>query len=312
MDIFIKTSNEEENYNVLQKLGKIFTDLGMKNVNILSETKTNVRLCKFFDEKENINVDISANFNNLSKNLQLFQIYTQIDKRFKILALIIKYWAKQRYIDRGDVVERMINSYSYILLLIFFLQIQQPPILPSSESLQDIIDRMNEQSIKQQKYKHIEELREEEESYLSSIKTTSVLLSNFDSNLNSKSIGELLIEFFEYYGFEFQYSEYVISPRKGQLLTKKEKNWEKCLMAIEDPIICELNKGGILFPWCFEGIINEFKLTFVKLTEYQMDFFHDICQPVKEINYLPPLACPPVDDNYKRKILEDYVRSLKE
>ena len=129
--------------------------------------------------------------------------------------------------------------------------------------------------------------------------------------MNADTVGELLVDFLEYYGFEFNYTENVVSPRKGYTLMKKEKGWEKNLMGIEDPININLNKGGILYPWCFEGIINEFKLAFIKLTELRMDFFNEVCQPLKEFNYLPPILYPSIDRSYKRKLLEDYVKSLK-
>jgi len=58
----------------------------------------------------------------LPKNLQLFKIYDEIDSRFKVLVLIIKYWVKQRGIDKGTVNERMVINqleflYNYIIYI---------------------------------------------------------------------------------------------------------------------------------------------------------------------------------------------------
>jgi len=135
----------------------------------------------------------------------------------------------------------------------------------------------------------------------------------FYLNQEEKSIRvEFLVKFFEYYGFEFNYKENVICPRKGYSLTKVKKNWEKCFMGVEDPILTNRNKGGILFPWCFEGIINELKLAFVKIVDNKMDFIKEVCQPLKEYNYLPPIIYPPIDKEYKHKLLEQYIKTLKE
>jgi len=134
---------------------------------------------------------------------------------------------------------------------------------------------------------------------------------NFSST-NKNSVGKLLVDFLEFYGFEFNYAEDVICPRLGRPLTKKEKHWEKCLMGIEDPILSDINKGSILFPWCYEGIINEFKLAFIKTSEYQKDFVQEVCQPLQEFNYLPSLIYPPIDKNYKSQLLEDYIKTLKD
>jgi DNA polymerase sigma len=309
IDIYIESNTEEETIPLLNKIGEIFKKQNMKDVNVYTKNKS--RLCTFIDEKENLCVDISLNCNGLPKNLQLFKIYDEIDSRFKVLVLIIKYWVKQRGIDKGTVNERMINSYTYVLLLIYFLQIQQPPILPSSESLSEQVNRMNEIEKGQMEYTKKEKSTKE-----TSITDKLALTSMTDMNLlstscNTKSVGELLVDFLEFYGFEFNYNEEVICPRKGYPLTKKEKEWEKCLVGIEDPIHTQLNKGNTLLSWCFEGIINEFKLAFIKLTKYKMDFIHEICQPLKEINFLPTFAFPPIDSKYKQKMLEDYVNTLK-
>ena len=76
------------------------------------------RLCKFYDDKENIYVDISVNSHGLSKNIQLFRIYEKIDERFKILVLAIKYWVEQRGINKGDVNERMVSLFIYLFIFI--------------------------------------------------------------------------------------------------------------------------------------------------------------------------------------------------
>ena len=51
------------------------------------------------------------------KNIQLFKIYDIIDEGFRILVIAIKYWVKQRGIDKGDVKERMVNL--FILIYIY-------------------------------------------------------------------------------------------------------------------------------------------------------------------------------------------------
>ncbi|ORX40375.1 PAP/OAS1 substrate-binding domain-containing protein, partial [Piromyces finnis] len=305
LDICILTECKEDSKGILEKLKVIFTNLGMKNIVINYAVHTKVCLCTFFDEKEQIDVDISINCEGLLKNVQLFKICDVIDERFRVLVIAIKYWIKQRGIDKGNTVDRMINSYSYILLLIYFLQIQQPPILPNVESIKDLLKERNE---------HDKNLMESEMFWFKDQEQENKIIKNqlnFPCT-NKNNVGRLLVDYFEYFGFEFNYENDVISSRLGHSLTKKEKHWEKSLMCIEDPIYSDINKGNILYPWCYEGIINEFKLAFIKTTEFQKDFIQEVCQPLKEFNYLPPLIYPPIDKFYKRQLLENYVKTLKD
>ena len=63
------------------------------------------------------------------------------------------------------------------------------------------------------------------------------------SPLSEKSLGTLLIAFFEYYGNEFPYETAVISVATASLLDKKQKGWvvrnQPELLSIE----CPVNRG---------------------------------------------------------------------
>lgn len=63
-------------------------------------------------------------FNNVLaiRNTQLLALYNEVDPRVKILAYLIKYWAKRRDINCPG--EGTLSSYGYILCLIQFLQVK--------------------------------------------------------------------------------------------------------------------------------------------------------------------------------------------
>lgn len=57
---------------------------------------------------------------------------------------------------------------------------------------------------------------------------------------NESSVGELLIDFFYYYGYEFDYNKYAVSLKFGGKTTRKSK-WKKDDIAIEDPFLVDAN-----------------------------------------------------------------------
>lgn len=98
-----------------------------------------------------------------------------------------------------------LSSYTWICLIINFLQTRDPPILPSLQA------RPHKKRI-----------------------TPEGLMCSFDDDLNAlsnygkknkQSLGELLFQFFRYYAHDLNYERYVISVREGKLLSKEAKGW---------------------------------------------------------------------------------------
>jgi DNA polymerase sigma len=61
-------------------------------------------------------------------NSELVYTYCQIDQRFHILAIILKYWAKK--VGIIGAAYGYLSSYALVLMIIAFLQSRNPPVLP--------------------------------------------------------------------------------------------------------------------------------------------------------------------------------------
>lgn len=61
-------------------------------------------------------------------NTQLLRAYCDVDERVAKLGIALKEWAKA--CDIGDASKGSLSSYSYIIMLIHFLQRSDPPVLP--------------------------------------------------------------------------------------------------------------------------------------------------------------------------------------
>lgn len=81
-------------------------------------------LVEIKDTLYEVDIDLSINKILDPYNSQLLYTYALLDQRFHKLALILKYWNKDRFKEKNN----RLNSYSLVLMLIAFLQHQK--ILP--------------------------------------------------------------------------------------------------------------------------------------------------------------------------------------
>jgi DNA polymerase sigma len=83
----------------------------------------------------NIQCDINVNNSLAIENTRLVKLYVDIDERVRPLAMIIKYWAKSRLLNDA-AGGGTLTSYTWILMVINFLQTRDPPILPSLHEIE--------------------------------------------------------------------------------------------------------------------------------------------------------------------------------
>lgn len=62
------------------------------------------------------------------ENTRLLHAYSELDERAKALGVVVKEWAK--CCEIGDASRGSLSSYSFIVMLIHFLQRTTPPVLP--------------------------------------------------------------------------------------------------------------------------------------------------------------------------------------
>ena len=181
-----------------------------------------VPIVKFRHKKTSIEGDISL-YNTLAlQNTHLLRSYAEIDERTIILGHMVKHFAKMCRI--GDASCGSLSSYAYIIMMLHYLMNTSPPLLPCLQTL----NRAN-----------------------LSKKETSLSIDGWDCwfnrdignldklwphyKLNKQSVGELWIGFLRYYTETFDWDNNVVCIRDNDVLTRKDKNWTKHRMAIEDP-----------------------------------------------------------------------------
>ncbi|XP_042321825.1 terminal uridylyltransferase 4 isoform X2 [Sceloporus undulatus] len=222
---------------IIENLAKVLKKHpGLRN--ILPITTAKVPIVKFEHRRSGLEGDISL-YNTLAQhNTRMLATYAAIDPRVQYLGYTMKVFAKR--CDIGDASRGSLSSYAYILMVLYFLQQREPPVIPV---LQEIFDG---QQIPQRMvdgwnaffFDDTEELRKR----LPSL------------GKNTESLGELWLGLLRFYTEEFDFKEYVISIRQKKLLTTFEKQWTSKCIAIEvtNFIMKALINGRKLFgtPFC--------------------------------------------------------------
>ncbi|XP_047197197.1 terminal uridylyltransferase 4 [Hippoglossus stenolepis] len=199
---------------------------GLKN--ILPITTAKVPIVKFYHVRTGLEGDISL-YNTLAlHNTHLLASYAAIDRRVKILCYVMKVFAKM--CDIGDASRGSLSSYAYTLMVLYFLQQRNPPVIPV---LQEIYDGK----------KKPESLVDGWNVYFfDDLKTLPSRWSQYGGN--TESVGDLWLGLLRFYTEDFDFREHVICIRQHGRLTTFNKQWTSKYIVIEDPFDLNHNLGA--------------------------------------------------------------------
>ncbi|BAM83490.1 hypothetical protein, conserved [Cyanidioschyzon merolae strain 10D] len=212
--------------DVVGDLGRLLRRRRHEFVNVQIITQTRVPLVKFHDLRSDIEVDVQVNNDFVVRNTALLRAYVRLDPRVRPLAIFIKRWAVAR--DLNEPFAGTLSSYAYLMLLIQYLQIVNPPVLPCLQALRlERIPVSNGGSVQ-----HIEKLVEhpQEPEVPDETLVDDYFLDRTDIQMpvcNEMSVTLLLAGFFYFYGYQFNYDEMVVSVRCGRLISKKRRGWDQ-------------------------------------------------------------------------------------
>jgi len=240
---------KEEPLKILEIIEKIIIESKIGKINILI-SKARVPILKFRDLQYNFECDLSINSILPPINSDLILAYTKYDERFVKLGYLIKEWAKNNNILGGD--KRFLTSYAWILLIIHYLQIIKPPILPNLQKSGDY--KTSQKFIEYQIKSYENEEIEIPPPFYENVKANCYFLSDTakiselklsHATQNTQSISELLCGFFQYYAYDFKLKEHMVSIKEGRVLPKP-KTHRNMLISIQDPFDDFYNPGDIL------------------------------------------------------------------
>ncbi|KKZ67149.1 hypothetical protein EMCG_07171 [[Emmonsia] crescens] len=272
VDICITTT-----YKELEKvciLADFLAKSGMERVVCVSHAR--VPIVKIWDPELRLACDMNVNNTLALENTRMIRTYVEIDERVRQLAMIVKYWTKRRILNDA-ALGGTLSSYTWICLIINFLQTRNPPILPS----------LQKRRAKQPK---------KADGSGSSFDDDMDKLAGFGQE-NKSSLGELLFQFFRYYGHEVDYETKVMSVREGTLISKEGKGWhllQNNRLCVEEPFNTSRNLGNTADDTSFRGLHMELRRAFTAVSEGKLD---ECCEqyeypPEEERNWERPPPQP--------------------
>nr|XP_047122646.1 terminal uridylyltransferase 4 isoform X2 [Hydra vulgaris] len=200
-----------------------------------------VPIVKFCVRNSNIQGDISL-YNCLAiANSKLLKTYAMIDTRVKIMGYCIKYFAK--ICDIGDASHGSLSSYAYILLMLYYLQHCEPPVIPVLQEL--AVDK-----------KKTFLIDGKDTWFFDDIQNLDTVWKDYGKN--KQTLAELWIGFFNFYVEKFFFKRFVIAIRQKNSLSKCQKEWWNCSMAIEDPFDLDHNLAAGVKDDMFDKIMSCF------------------------------------------------------
>ncbi|GIY46225.1 poly(A) RNA polymerase, mitochondrial, partial [Caerostris extrusa] len=108
-----------------------------------------VPLVRFYHDKLNLKCDLTLKNTVAYANTKLLHLYFELDKRVFPLMMTVRYWAKHLTVIGKSM---KFNSYTISLMLIYFLQTRNPPILPSAEFISSISNNLEHGDMDDQSY----------------------------------------------------------------------------------------------------------------------------------------------------------------
>lgn len=253
VDVCITTSCREIEH--VCAIADLLARSGMERVVCVSSAK--VPIVKLWDPELQVACDINVNNPIALENTALIKSYVAIDDRFRPLAMIVKYWAKRRMLndagessnpsrefraDHRKALGGTLSSYTWICLVLSFLQTRKPPVMPTLQGQpglkRRVLDGVNIAFDKDlSKYRDF-------------------------GHENRSSLGELLFQFFHYYGHVFDFETDVVSVRLGRLVKKSEKAWhllQDNRLCVEEPFNVSRNLANTADDTSMRGIHIELR-----------------------------------------------------
>lgn len=114
-------------HSLLKMCTKIVKNVA-KQGSLLMVPASRIPILKFTEKETGLEVDFNVNNILAIHNSDLIYTYCQLDQRFHIMCMFLKWWAKK--VDIIGAAYGFLSSYALTLMLIAFLQSREPPVLP--------------------------------------------------------------------------------------------------------------------------------------------------------------------------------------
>ncbi|KAL8682608.1 MAG: hypothetical protein Q9186_001381 [Xanthomendoza sp. 1 TL-2023] len=231
-------------------LAAALAEHGMERVVCVNHAK--VPIVKIWDPELQLACDMNVNNTLALENTRMIKTYVEIDERVRPLAMIIKYWTRKRILNDA-ALGGTLSSYTWICMILSFLQTRNPPVLPC---------------LQKRPHQRLLGSDGKPSSFADDLST----LRGFGQK-NKETLGELLFHFFRRYAYEVDYEKSVVSVREGTLISKEAKRWhlmQNNRLCVEEPFNTGRNLGNTADDISFRGLHLEIRRAFALVSEARL------------------------------------------
>lgn len=223
----------------------------IEDLQIIVNARVPIIKLKYRTRSRVYDCDISIENRLAFCNTYLLRLYCTIDNRVAKLGLLIKRFAKLCQICFAN--QGGMKSYAFNIMIIYFLQKCDPPVLPCLHEL-DEENQDDAETVDGWQVRFFSDLDRIEQVWPGWKK-------------NTQTVGQLLIDFFIFYTEQFNFDKDVITVRQSSRLTKFEKNWTS-IIAVEDPFLLTHNLSDALEI----SMVNYIKACFIRARNHFTSF----------------------------------------
>lgn len=207
---------------------------------VLVVSTARLPVVKFHHKELNLQADITLNNRLAVGNTRFLQLCSGVEERLRPLVYTVRHWAKQKQLaGNPSGAGPLLNNYALTLLVIFYLQNCDPPVLPTVDQLKDMACEEEECVI---------------ERWDCTFPTQAIAVP---PSKNTQDLCSLLAGFFIFYS-NFDFANNVISLRTGQSLSTETFQKQVDEVMQEDQASKPLQSGPKIGPM---NILDPFELS---------------------------------------------------
>ncbi|XP_074549720.1 poly(A) RNA polymerase, mitochondrial [Halichoeres trimaculatus] len=215
----MKEANSERavTQSILSVIGECVDQFGPGCVGMQKILNARCPLVRFAHQPSGFQCDLTANNRVAMKSTELLYLYGELDPRVRSLVFTVRCWARAHGIT-SNIPGAWITNFSLTVMVLFFLQNRNPPIIPTLNQLRDLAGPADKSVIEGNDCTFVSDF------------------SKIQLQSNTETLGELLNEFFEFFSI-FAFNRLSLSIRTGQEHRKSDLG----PMHIQNPFETSLN-----------------------------------------------------------------------
>ncbi|KAF7212987.1 poly(A) RNA polymerase, mitochondrial [Nothobranchius furzeri] len=215
----MKRANSERavTQSILSVIGECVDQFGPGCVGVQRILNARCPLVRFSHQPSGFQCDLTANNRVAMISTELLYLYGELDPRVRHLVFTIRCWARAHGIT-SSIPGAWISNFSLTVMVLFFLQKRNPPIIPTLNHLRDLAGPADNSVIEGHDCTFVRDF------------------SKIHLQRNSETLETLLCEFFVFYA-TFPFSRMSINIRKG----KEQNKPEVAPLHIQNPFETSLN-----------------------------------------------------------------------